>query len=179
MSTQDHFYLAVPDMTQYQHPTKREVVTCVARVYDILGWFSPVCQQIKLLLQELWRRDIGWDSSIPEDLLPRLQDWQNNLHLLRMHPVPRHYSNHNTPAVAQQLHGFADVWSHGLLHPHSIVSVSLITAKMKVGPVKPSTIPRKELNTALLLARLLKTVAEDLSLPTSALYYAWSDFSVG
>ena len=43
-------HLAVPDIHHLQHPTKREVASSVARLYDSLGWFAPVTLQVKLLL---------------------------------------------------------------------------------------------------------------------------------
>ena len=64
-----------------------------------------------------------------------------------------------------------------LLHLDSTITVSLVTAKTRVGPVKKLTIPRMELNGALLLARLLKMAAEDLEILLPSIY-AWSDSTI-
>ena len=184
-SATDTFHLAVPDIHHLQHPTKREVASSVARLYDSLGWFAPVTLQVKLLLQILWRRSTDWDTTILEDLLDRWKDWQSSLPSIADHAIPRRYHQQSTQPISIQLHGYCDASQDAygavvyirLLHPDSTITVSLVTAKTRVGPVKKLTIPRMELNGALLLARLLKTAAEDLEIPLPSIY-AWSDSTI-
>ena len=45
-------------------PTKREVASIAAKIFDVLGWFSPVVR-IKILLQKIWEPGLGWDKTIP------------------------------------------------------------------------------------------------------------------
>ena len=53
---------------------------------------------------------------------------------------------------------------------HGIVHTSLVTSKTCVAPVKPITIPRLELNRALILAQLLFHCKEVLGIPLSSVH---------
>ena len=48
-------------------PTKHEVASTAAKIFDVLGWFSPVVVWIKILLQ-IWEMGLGWDGTIPKYL---------------------------------------------------------------------------------------------------------------
>lgn len=38
------------------------------RVFDPLGFISPVTIRAKILLQRLWREDLDWDMPVSEEL---------------------------------------------------------------------------------------------------------------
>lgn len=46
--------------------TKRTLVSSIAKIYDVLGWFSPVIIKVKTLLQRLWESEVDWDEPVPE-----------------------------------------------------------------------------------------------------------------
>ena len=81
-----------------------------------------------------------------------------------------------------QLHGFSDASqaAYGAvvyaryLHKDATVSITLITAKTRVAPVKGLSIPRLELCGAKLLAQLISATATDIEVPASNLY-GWCD----
>ncbi len=83
------------------------------------------------------------------------------------------------------LHGFADASSvtYGvaiylrLVHEGGFTTTSLVTARPEFHCLKQLTIPKSELVTAHLLARLLVRVAKLLNIPFSNLY-AWSDSEI-
>ena len=58
-----------------------------------------------------------------------------------------------------------------------IVHTSLVTSKTRVAPIRPLTIPRLELNGALILAQLLFHCKEVLGIPLSSVY-AWTDSTI-
>ena len=58
----------MPDLDDSSDPTKRQVTSAVARLYDLLGWFSPVTLLMKILIQRLWQEKIDWDDVIPSKL---------------------------------------------------------------------------------------------------------------
>ena len=50
-------------------PTKRNVVSLVGRFYNPLGFLSPITIRFKILFQRLCRNKLGWDDTLPEELL--------------------------------------------------------------------------------------------------------------
>ncbi|XP_052855304.1 uncharacterized protein LOC128264047 [Drosophila gunungcola] len=84
---------------------KRQVLSDVARIFDPLGVLSPVVVQFKILFQELWLLDLGWDTELP----PKIAEWWNKrrkdlnaLQELRMQRFIDNKENHI------ELHGFSD-----------------------------------------------------------------------
>ena len=49
--------------------TKRGILSTVSSIFDPLGLIAPVIVNIELLVQELWRKELDWDTKIPDDLL--------------------------------------------------------------------------------------------------------------
>ncbi|GFW45686.1 uncharacterized protein TNCV_3246231 [Trichonephila clavipes] len=45
--------------------SKRNVLSCIQKVFDPIGFICPVNIVPKLLLQETWRKKIGWDKRLP------------------------------------------------------------------------------------------------------------------
>jgi hypothetical protein len=52
-------------------PTRRSILSFVAKLYDPLGWAAPVVITAKILLQELWLLKSDWDAPILEELVQR------------------------------------------------------------------------------------------------------------
>ncbi|XP_011876998.1 PREDICTED: uncharacterized protein LOC105567062 [Vollenhovia emeryi] len=81
-----------------------------------------------------------------------------------------------------QLHTFCDASLKAyaaavyirIVIPDSPAHVALIMAKSRVAPMKPMSVPRLELQAALLAARLTCAVAKELEIPCSK-WYMWSD----
>ncbi len=63
------------------------------------------------------------------------------------------------------------------VYSDSSTSVTLVTAKSRVTPVKLETIPRLELTAALMLARLVKATASDLDISLDNCY-TWTNSSI-
>lgn len=47
--------------------TKRGLVSDIAKVFDVLGFFSPATIKMKILLQHLWEMKIDWDEAVPNE----------------------------------------------------------------------------------------------------------------
>jgi hypothetical protein len=48
--------------------TKRIILSEAARLYDPLGWLSPVVMCAKIIMQKLWVCGVGYDECIPDDI---------------------------------------------------------------------------------------------------------------
>ena len=65
-------------------PTKRTVISLIGRVYDPLGFLSPITVRLKMLMQELCRDKMGWDQPLAGETLRK---WKRLVEELRMAPT--------------------------------------------------------------------------------------------
>ena len=99
----DQFHLAISQAPVHGSITKRMLISDIARIFDILGWFSPVVILVKILLQRFWERKIDWDDPAPLDIQDVWQRWRFELPDLLKKPISRCYHPKDV-----QLHGFSD-----------------------------------------------------------------------
>ena len=59
--------------------TKRELLSFISSIYDPVGLIAPVTLEPKLIIQDLWRRQIDWDVELPDDLKLRWTKWKQAL----------------------------------------------------------------------------------------------------
>ena len=53
---------AMFEATAIVEPTKIVVISLIGRIYDPLGFLSPITVRFKILMQELCKNKIGWDQ---------------------------------------------------------------------------------------------------------------------
>jgi hypothetical protein len=165
-------------------PTRRSILSFVAKLYDPLGWVVPVVITAKILLQEFWLLKNDWDAPIPEELVQRWKNYVDDLPHLTHARVPR-WIGQSKESLSLEVHGFADASNRAyaavvylrVIHSESNFQVSLICAKTKVASVKTISRPRLELNAVVLLSRLLIWTKQALSL-SSAPIYGWTDSTI-
>jgi len=165
-------------------PTKRSVSSMIARLFDPLGWASPVVISAKILLQELWLANVGWDDPLPPDVCKQWTNYYNELTELELVQLPRWTGLHRD-ALAIELHGFADASTRAyaaavylrVQKPTNEVRVTLLCAKTKVAPLKTLSVPRLELNAAVLLSRLIGWTCRSLRL-SAVPVHGWTDSTV-
>ncbi|KAI5735873.1 hypothetical protein M8J77_023758 [Diaphorina citri] len=161
--------------------TKRSILSHVARMFDPLGWLSPVIFWAKYLLQLLWLSQHSWDDPLSPALAESWSTFSSQLPQLQTLRIPR-YVDTSAPHFVHIV-GFCDASSKGYAAVIYLVSsnlnspenkVYLLKGKSKVAPTKsPLSIPRLELCGALLLARLydsLKTYFSTLQISSRTFY---------
>ena len=163
-------------------PTKREVLRVVMSVFDPLGLLAPFTLKSKLLMQQIWRSGVHWDHKIRLEEHEKWVAWLQELQKLRDCYVPRCVSTPDALLEHVQLHIFCDASlsafsavaylrferNCGLKH------VALIMAKSRIAPIKPATIPRLELQGALLGTRLAQYIQKECEFHIKKRYF-WSD----
>ncbi|XP_070515341.1 uncharacterized protein [Cardiocondyla obscurior] len=163
--------------------SKRAVLSVIARLYNPLGWATPVTIAAKILMQSLWRLKTDWDSPLPSHFMERWSPVYSNLQHLNDINISR-WTN-VVPQSHVELHGFADastlayaasVYMRVTL-PDGETYVKLLAGKSKVAPIKPLTVPRLKLLAAVLLSRLMTFVKETLNF-SKVPCYCWSDSTV-
>ena len=55
--------------------TKRAVLSNIARLFDPLGWLSPVTVTAKILIQDLWILKCEWDTPLPTSVRNQWLDY--------------------------------------------------------------------------------------------------------
>ncbi|XP_036347310.1 uncharacterized protein LOC118756663, partial [Rhagoletis pomonella] len=136
---------------------------------------------LKILLQDIWRSDIGWDEPLSIDLYEKWCHWKSNIEVIKTAKIPRCNSEFLQHAKEVQLHMFVDAGENAysavcyfrVEHTNGI-SVALVAAKSKVSPLKPLSIPRLELQAALVGVRLAGAVLNVQRIPITK-HYFWTD----
>ena len=103
-TTTDSFHFANTKQSLSQITTKRALVSDIAKVFDVLGWFSPATVSMKILLQRVWER-VGWDDAVPDAIRERWHHWRSELHFIAAKSIPRCYF-----PQGPQSSGFAGPW---------------------------------------------------------------------
>eukprot|EP00096_Caligus_rogercresseyi_P004325 TRINITY_DN18551_c0_g1_i2.p1 TRINITY_DN18551_c0_g1~~TRINITY_DN18551_c0_g1_i2.p1 ORF type:complete len:575 (+),score=-58.22 TRINITY_DN18551_c0_g1_i2:136-1860(+) len=165
--------------------TKRIVLSESAKCFDPLGIFCPVFFVAKLIFQETWNLKLGWDEELPPELESKWTRWRDDVKKLKDFRVARYAlrpaSYH--PKVEQCVFGdaskkgYAAVLYIRLIYTDQHIETSLLAAKSKVKPWKEISIPRLELEAALLSARLISHFLEMIPLKVATVR-AWTDSAV-
>ncbi|XP_055614998.1 uncharacterized protein LOC129761304 [Toxorhynchites rutilus septentrionalis] len=151
--------------------------------YDPLGLLSHFLIHGRVIIQDIWRTKAGWDDTVNEEILQRWQRWIKLFEELMKVSISRAYF----PGVRSeeiedlQVHVFVDAsetayacvayfraWIHGEYR------TALVGAKPKVSPLKSLSVPRLELQAAIIGCRLMKTLCSSHSLPIKRRVF-WTD----
>ncbi|XP_071052897.1 uncharacterized protein [Onthophagus taurus] len=131
--------------------TKREVLSFIVRLFDPLGWLSPLTIIAKIFMQQLWVQHLDWDENLPNNLEEKWQTFIKSYNQIPTIHVPRWLGTSDRTELIE-VHGFSDasfdaygavVYLRVLTNKE--VRVSLLISKSKVSPLKRVTIPRLEL----------------------------------
>ncbi|XP_043204898.1 uncharacterized protein LOC122372089 [Amphibalanus amphitrite] len=165
-------------------PTKRVLLSLIARLFDPMQWLAPHTMVAKCLFQDLWRIGLGWDEILPPELCDVFSDWVRGLEVLKQMEIPRSYfSSGWNGGESVSLHAFGDASPKGygavvyVCAPREDGSrdVCLVMAKARVAPIAAHTLPRLELLGSLLAARLVVFVRRALQLPETTPSLCWTD----
>ena len=152
------------------HPTKRNILSTLAGLFDPLGIISPITVSMKALFQELCVEKLGWDDELNEGHKERWDSWVKDLVKTKVITFNRClYYNIQENVLASYLHGFGDASNLAYCAVVCFVYesgtgtyVKMLTSKTRVAPLKPLTIPRLELMSARILASLVDKVKKAL-----------------
>ena len=181
----DSFRITISSLPPSEVVTKRILVSDIAKVFDILGWFAPTIVHMKILLQRVWEERVDWDDPVPEGIQDVWRQWRSELHTLSSKSIPRCYFPKDVRVTSFQIHGFSDASEDAyagvvyfrMVDSTGMVHTSLIMSKSKVSPIKWLSIPRLELCGALVLSKLLCHVKRVFEVPLSGVY-AWTDSTI-
>ncbi len=151
-------------------PTKRAIVSLVGRMYNPLGFLSPIVVQLKIFIRGLCEAKLTWDQQLTGQPLERWHHLSSKLLEARPFLKPCCYlAGIYEQVISYRLYSFCDASLKAytavvylLLETHSGRHVRITASKTRVSPLKTQTIPRLELLLALPLARLKDTFTQAL-----------------
>lgn len=174
-SVNDYFKFIVEDKElKISHISKRNILSAIAKIFDPLGFVSPVIMKAKRLMQVLWQRQLTWDQAVPADIYTEWIHLYKQLHQLSNLHIPRQITSSRGKVAKYELHGFSDASEIGYgacvylkgIQDTGVVTIQLVCSKSRVAPVKSITLPRLELCGALVLAKLMNNTTKALKLVT-------------
>ena len=156
----------IAESLQSLAPTKRNIIGFASRFYDTLGFLAPVIRQLMVFFQELYKSKLSWDDPLPSELLCK---WKRVLSRFQriVLSVPRCYFRSTDIPRECVLYGFGDASTvayaavvYFCIEP---AQAHFVASKTRVSPLTQQTIPRLELMSCLLLARLITHVQAALA----------------
>lgn len=144
-------------------------------------------------MQKIWAHELGWDDALPDHLHEQWMQYSNTLPDVENIRIPRwlgfayppyDVAGKSTPSHAE-LHGFCDASENAFAaaiylrteHPDHGINVRLVASKSRVAPLKTSTIPRLELQGAVLLTELMVHLKKEYKMGGHSIYY-WTDSTI-
>ena len=186
---EDELFFEFSEITSYamQLPQmKRSVLKTAAKFFDPIGFLSSVTVRLKMLFQTLCKEQSKWDDELQGEALKLYNKLLLEMEKLSGITVPRCYFIPTTKVMDIQLHGFCNASQRAFagvvyvrtVYENGIIIVRLAAAKSKVSPMKQQTIPRLELLSANILARLMSSVSNALADRLGQLRtFHWTDSS--
>lgn len=172
------------DPANTANPTKRVILSTIAKIFDPLGWIAPVVIVAKIFIQKLWVARLDWDDPLPLELIQQWKAYSAEFSELSKVAIPRWVGTGNDSTNCE-IHGFADASQDAYaaviyLRVTNVANentVQLLIAKTKVAPLKTLSIPRLELCACLIMIRLINHVQVTLKLIDCPVY-CWTDSTV-
>ena len=165
--------------------TRRRMLSCLSAIYDPLGLMNPLIVQGKLVLQQATQCKISWDDEVPCSLQQKWENWLSALQSVPKVNIPRCIKPYKFNDAHVELHHFSDASQQAYgscsylrsVNKAGQVHVALVMSKSRVAPIKSITIPRLELQAAVLSAKVDSSLLEELEL-TLAPSYFWTDSEI-
>lgn len=159
--------------------TKRKLLSNLSRVFDPLGLLSPLTVPARVLMQEVWKLRLDWDSMLPETIQEQWNAITLKLKGLSQISFPREtcregtaYDLHVFCDASQKAYGAVAYVTDGVQKPH------LVMSKVKVAPVKTKTLPQLELTALYVGVKLQQYIRDTMSSIQFKEIYLWGDSEV-
>ena len=131
--------------------TKRSVLKMTAKIYDPMGFLSPLTVEMKILFQELYVGKKNWDIELRGESLRKWKSFLQDLILIDCYRIPCCYFARQSVDI--QLHGFSHASERAYAavvyirstYSDGQVEVRVVASKSRIAPIKRQMIPRLEL----------------------------------
>ena len=170
------------DATLY---TIRKIFSLVSSIFDSFGLMSPLTIRIKMVLQQIWKLGTKWDDLIPQELQNALQKVLNSNFAIPEISIPRTVHNFSK-TTSSQLHIFVDASMAAMASVAYLRTTNsqatppqacFLMGKCKPAPIKQMSVPKMELEAAVIGVRLLELIQRQMTL-TIDQNFLWSDSQI-
>ena len=165
--------------------TRKGMLSTVSSTFDPLGLVSPVLIIGKILFQDATRLKLIWDDEVPCELASRWNSWVKSVCDLENVKIPRCIKPKEFDDAYIELHNFSDASERAYgccsylrcVNKFGRIHTALIMSKSKVSPIKQVSIPRLELQGAVLSATIGALMIRELDIVISDSYF-WVDSQI-
>ncbi|XP_068756931.1 uncharacterized protein [Montipora capricornis] len=151
--------------------TKKTLLSQVARFYDPIGFAAAFVIRAKIGLPELWQIGLHWDDELPCDVQEKWIQLFKEMKELDQMGFKRSLVPPEIPE-SPVLCVFSDASQEAFgtcaytrqKTKQGTYEVNFVATKSRVAPLKQLTIPRLELQAAVLASRLAKTIMKECTI---------------
>ncbi|XP_064629286.1 uncharacterized protein LOC135488575 [Lineus longissimus] len=173
--------LSVKVAEMNQPNTRRGCLSDVSSLYDPLKMVGPVTLPAKRILKMTSKLNVGWDEQLPDVLLSSWLKWKVSLRGLGELRIPRCYFPEETP-VSIELHHFGDASEVGYgtvsylrkVKDDGTAHCSFVMAKGRTAPSVFVSVPRLELQAAVVASRVDRLIRRELDVEVDRVVF-WTD----
>ena len=161
--------------------TKRNVLRIVSSIFDPLGFLAPLTITAKIFLQGLWRKQYKWDDQLLDEESQVWKKWLLLLKEISLFSMPRCYIEMSHLHILE-LHIFVDASEAAfcavaflrVIYNDGNIQCRNIMSKSRLVPLKVLTIPRLELQSAVLGVKMKNVLVEEIDLTIRNTQF-WTD----
>ena len=162
--------------------TRRSMLSVLSSTFDPLGLLGPILIGGKVIFQDATRLTLTWDEEVPDDVKSRWTSWFSTMKCLGQMRFPRCIKVERSQDSYLQLHHFSDASSRAYgccsylrsVSKSGKIQVELLLSKAKVAPMNATSIPRLELQAAVLSAKMDALLRRELDIEISKSFF-WVD----
>ncbi|KAL7304617.1 hypothetical protein TKK_0002868 [Trichogramma kaykai] len=122
---EDAFRWSIDALPEAGVVPKRGALSFIGRLYDPLGWISPIVIRFKMFMQRLWPLGLSWDDILPASLQELWQSLIGDLRRLPELHFRRWIGLSPSANAIVEIHGFADASQDLPIHLWSDSTVTL------------------------------------------------------
>ena len=157
-------------------------MSLVSSVFDPLGVLTPSLLESKLIIQELWKLKIDWDSKILLEIETRWIKWKICLDKISQVSLNRWYGFQHIGKMEVELNSFCDASAQAYRAVayfvfsvnHIRKNCSFVLSKSLLLPLKNKgliTIQRLELQAAVLVVRLKNKILDEIDIKIDSIRF--------
>ena len=164
--------------------TKRTILSHIARIYDPIGMAAAFLIRAKIGMQRLWLEGLDWDDELPPTSQVSWANFFKEMNELNHVMFERSLTPDDVIGVPSLII-FADASREAFgtcayvrwETTNHVFVTRFVSAKSRVAPLKPLTIPRLELQAAVLAVRLAQSILHESRLQFENIIF-FSDSSI-